>query len=267
MTYRVPVITLKMSRILSKFGSSARLEVFSDLDELSLQAAMGFVREARRTVETEGRFTVCLSGGSTPRATYSLLAKEPLRTEVPWNAVHIFWGDERCIPLDQRDNHYTMTYDLMLSKVPIPAQNIHRMRGEAKDPEEAAKDYEAMLGSFFRLRPNEFPNFDLILLGMGEDGHTASLYPGTPGLKETRRLVISHYVPQRRQRRLTLTIPTINHARQVMFLVAGAAKAHALREVWADEAPGLNLPSAYVKPDRGRVVWLVDQDAARWLIL
>jgi len=237
------------------------LRVFPNLEELSDHAANLFVRNAQKAVKTESRFTVCLSGGSTPRRLYALLAQHPVRDQVPWQQVHIFWGDERCVPLSSPDNHFAMTSELLLNKVPIPADNIHRMRGESPDPETAAKEYEAELSRFFRLGPSEFPCFDLIFLGMGDDGHTASLYPGTPALQERERLVVAQYVPQRENYRLTLTFPVINSARRVVFLVAGAEKANALHHVLEGNA-GFDRPASLVKLSRGNVVWLVDRLAA-----
>ena len=143
------------------------LVVCSDLTDLSRQAASRFADIARQAVANQGQFNVCLSGGTTPRETYALLASEPLRDVVPWPQVYVFWGDERCIPLDHPDNHYRMASDILLSKVPLPAQNVHRMRGETSDPEQAANEYEALLRSFFGLAAEDVPRFDLILLGMG----------------------------------------------------------------------------------------------------
>jgi len=238
-----------------------QLRVFANLEELSDHAANLFVSTAHEAVKTESRFTVCLSGGSTPRRLYAQLAQDPIRNQVPWQQVHIFWGDERCVSLSSPDNHFAMTSELLLNKVPIPAENIHRMLGESPDPETAAKEYDAELSRFFRLGPSEFPRFDLVFLGMGDDGHTASLYPGTPGLQERGRLVVAQYVPQRENYRLTLTFPVINSARRVVFLVAGAEKADALHHVLEGSA-GFDRPASLVKPSLGIVVWLVDRLAA-----
>ena len=243
------------------------LTVCSDPDDLSQQAATRFVDIARQAVAQQGRFTVCLSGGSTPRGTYALLAREPFRDEVSWPQVHIFWGDERCIPLDQSDNHYRMASDLILSKVPIPGQNIHRMRGEATDPAQAADEYEALLRSFFGLTGQDVPRFDLILLGMGADGHTASLFPGTAALHERQRLVVAHYVPKLGATRLTLTLPVLNHANQVMFLVAGESKADAVRAVLQGDDDQPKLPARLVRPENGTVLWLIEKAAASRLQL
>ncbi len=243
------------------------VNVFSDLTELSHYAANRFAELSRLHVEHSERFTVCLSGGSTPLDTYALLAAPPLSHDIPWHAIHIFWGDERCIPLSRPDNHYTMASELMLSKVPVPPANIHRMRGEADNPDQAAREYEQMLSDFFGLNPGEFPTFDLILLGMGADGHTASLFPGTPGYRENARMVVAHYVPQVEMYRLTLTLPVLNNAGNVIFLASGEAKAAALRRVWETETGegGSDLPARHVRPSRGKLYWLVDKAAASGL--
>jgi 6-phosphogluconolactonase len=238
------------------------IQVFPDPSAMSLHAAGLIAELAGRPVDREGRFTLCLSGGSTPRETYALLAAPQLADEIPWPGVHIFWGDERCIPLERPDNHFTMTSDLLFSKVPIPAENIHRMRGEADDPEEAARDYELELIRFFGLKRGEIPRFDLVLLGMGEDGHCASLYPGTAGLAERGDLVVAHYVPQREGHRLTLTLRVLNNARQIIFLVTGESKAEALKAVLDGENDEADLPAGRVRPRKGKVRWLVDRAAA-----
>ena len=241
------------------------LFICSNPTDLSRKAAARFVDIARETVSTQGRFTVCLSGGNTPRDTYALLASEPFRDEVPWTQVHFFWGDERCIPLDHFDNHYRMASDILISKVPISAQNVHRIRGEATDPVQAASEYEVLLRSFFGLASGDFPQFDLILLGMGADAHMASLFPGTEALGETQRLVVPNYVPKLDATRLTLTLPVLNHAHCVMFLVTGESKADAVRAVFkaSDDQP--KLPAHFIRPEKGTVVWLIDEGAAKGL--
>ena len=204
---------------LNNGNHSREVIICTDLEELSRQAAKTFLSLATEAVRGRGRFTVCLSGGSTPRRTYALLAEEPFRSSIPWDAVHVFWGDERVVPLDQPDNHYRMTTDILFSKVPLPAQNIHRMQVEIGSPVEAAAAYEEMLKSFFDLAPAGVPQFDLIILGMGADAHMASLFPGTSALDE-KRLVADNYVPKLKAFRLTLTLPVLNHARNIMFLVS-----------------------------------------------
>jgi 6-phosphogluconolactonase len=240
---------------------SRQVTICSDLADLSRQAAAQFVSLADRAVQERGRFTVCLSGGSTPRQTYALLADDPLRNRTPWSRVHIFWGDERLIALDQPDNHYRMASDIFLMKVPIPAQNIHRVRVEVDNPAQAASEYDGLLRSFFDLTGEEIPRFDLIILGMGADGHMASLFPGTPALKETERLAVANYVPKLNADRLTLTLPVLNNARQIMFLVSGDNKADALRGVLEDDSR-TDLPARLLRPRDGKMLWMVDNDAA-----
>lgn len=237
------------------------IAVCSDLADLSRQAAAQFVDMARRAVEEHGRFTVCLSGGSTPRGTYALLAAEPLRSQVPWSKVEIFWGDERVVPLDQPDNHHQMASDILLSMVPIPAHNIHRAWVEVGKSAQAAEQYESMLRSFFDLADDEIPRFDLILLGLGADGHMASLFPGTAALGETKCLVAANYVTKLGADRLTLTLPVLNNARQIIFLVSGVKKADALQGVLEDDCR-TDLPARLLCPRDGKVLWMVDKDAA-----
>jgi 6-phosphogluconolactonase len=241
--------------------SDRELVICADLEDLSRYAAKTFASLATEAVRERGRFTVCLSGGSTPRRTYALLAEEPFHSSVPWEHVHIFWGDERVVPLDQPDNHFRMTTDILFSKVALPANNIHRMRVESGSPAQAAADYEALLKSFFALVPGELPTFDLIILGMGADAHMASLFPGTTALDESQRLVAANYVPKLQADRLTLTLPVLNHARRVMFLVSGASKAAAFEEVQS-HSRRIELPASLLQPIAGKTYWVVDRDAA-----
>ena len=241
---------------------SPSVTVCSDLNDLSREAGALFVQLANQAVEERGQFTVCLSGGSTPRQTYALLTQEPLRSQTPWSQVHIFWGDERVISPDHPDNHHQMASDILFSKVPIPPDNIHRMCVENGDSAGVAREYEILLRSFFNLAEGELPRFDLILLGMGADAHMASLFPGTSGLKERRSLVAAHYVPKLAADRLTLTVPVLNNARNVVFLVSGVNKAEALQLVLQGDDPQADLPARLLRPMDGNVIWMVDKDAA-----
>jgi 6-phosphogluconolactonase len=211
-------------------------------------------------VASRGRFTIALSGGDTPVGTYARLGSD-LRDAMPWEAVHVFWGDERCIPLERPDNHFTLATRLMLSSVPIPPQNIHRARGEASDPAAAAIEYEDELRSFFAPSAGDLPAFDLVLLGMGEDGHVASLFPGSVGWRERRRWVVDHHVIKRgeRVRRLTLTMPVLTAAREVMVLVSGDLKADMLAAVLRGEA---DVPAHELNTHAHIVRWMVDREAA-----
>jgi 6-phosphogluconolactonase len=231
--------------------------ICADPDELAERSAEYIAARARETVATRGTFTLCLSGGETPVPTYRLLG-DRLGVSVPWDRVHVFWGDERCIPLDRPDSHFTMATELMLSRLPIPTENIHRAHGEADDPSRAAREYEDALRGFFG---GPVPSFDLVLLGMGEDGHVASIFPGSPGWAERRRWVVDHYVVKRgeRVRRLTLTMPVLTAAREIAVLVSGEHKADALAAVIDGDA---DLPAGELNREAARISWFVDRDAA-----
>lgn len=234
--------------------------ICSDAAELNRKAAQRFVDLANEAAGRGGRFSVALSGGSTPKALYSLLATPGFAGRIPWPKVHLFWGDERCVPPDHADSNFRMVRESLLTKVSLPPENIHRMAGE-KEPMLAAGEYEAELKIFFQLGGGGLPRFDLILLGLGEDGHTASLFPGTAALNERERLVTANFVARLSAHRLTLTLPVLNHAAQVLFLVAGKSKATIVKELFATES-GAGLPAARVRPAAGALVWLMTRDAA-----
>jgi 6-phosphogluconolactonase len=230
-------------------------------DGLAQQAAAEFTRLAQLSLRDKGRFDVALSGGSTPRALYSLLATPEFSRQISWPRVHLFWGDERCVAPDHPESNYRMVRESLLSKIEIPPVNVHRMAGE-KEPPTAAAEYDQELKDSFQLAPGAFPRFDLILLGLGDDGHTASLFPGSDALKETQRLVVVNYVAKFNAHRLTLTFPVLNHGAAVIFLVAGANKAPVVKEVLRDDGRALSFPAAQVQPLDGRLVWLLTEDAA-----
>jgi len=242
------------------------LQLVADAEALQRVAAERFVRHARAAVQVSGRFTVALSGGSTPRAMYALLAlDQAMRGAVPWDKVHVFWGDERHVPPDHADSNYHMARAQLLSKVPVPEANVQRIRGEQRDAELIARQYERTLQACFRLSPGQLPRFDLVLLGLGSDGHTASLFPGTSALHESWRLVAVNWVEKLQAHRITLTVPVFNNAACVMFLVAGEDKATALHAV-LEGAPGPEkLPAQRIRPRDGELVWLVDRAASRLL--
>jgi 6-phosphogluconolactonase len=246
-------------------GPRAEVRVFPTLAELSREAAKRFLSLSRDAVDTRGRFAVAISGGSTPRELYALLARPPFRDEVPWPYVHVFWADERCVPPDHPDSNYRLATDIVLSHVPLPPENVHRMRGEEADPQAAATEYAAALRDFFGAEETGALRLDLILLGMGGDGHTASLFPGSPILDEKAEPVAAPYVEKLRAHRLTLTPPVLNNARHVIFLVAGAEKADTLRRVLEGPHQPRELPSQIVCPTAGSLTWLVDEDAAHRL--
>jgi 6-phosphogluconolactonase len=234
------------------------IKVCADPEALSVAAAEVFVAEARKAVDARGRFTVALAGGDTPRMTYELLGQEPFRGLVPWQKVHIFWGDERCVGADDPRNNARMARRVLLDRVPVPPGQIHPMVC-VSSPREAAAEYEALLRGFF----NGAPRFDLVLLGLGENGHTASLFPGTPVLEEQQRWVAEVHVAEEGMDRLTLTAGTINAAARVVFLVSGSRKAAVLREVLEDAS--CTLPARLIAPAEGELLWLVDRDAASLL--
>jgi 6-phosphogluconolactonase len=231
-----------------------------DATDLARKAAEQFVSLAGRAMARAGRFAVALSGGSTPRAFYEWLGSAEYRERVDWWRVHLFWGDERSVPPDHAESNFRMVQEALLAKILLPLQNIHRMAGE-KDPAKAADAYEHELCEFFALAPGQLPRFDLILLGLGDDGHTASLFPGTVALPEQERLVASVYVEKLKAQRLTLTLPVINAAAQVMFLVAGSGKADVVGRVLRRSAAD-DLPAARVRPANGSLTWMITQDAA-----
>ena len=207
--------------------TTTELHVLPTVEGLAQAAALFIVELARERIQAHERFTIALSGGSTPRRLYQILASPEYAHRIAWDRWHVFWSDERCVPPDHTDSNYLMAREALLDRVPLPSHQVHRMRGEAV-PQESAEEYERELLQFFE--PSE-PALDLILLGMGEDGHTASLFPGTDALREERRLVVANRVPHLNTHRITFTLPLINMARAVAFLVSGAPKAQALRQV------------------------------------
>jgi 6-phosphogluconolactonase len=231
----------------------SELVVLPDGDSLANVAAQRFTALASSAIAERGCFVVALSGGSTPRPVYALLAEEPLVSRVDWARSHIFWGDERCVPPDHPDSNYRMASQALLDHVAIPEQNVHRIQGELP-PDEAAAVYRAELREVL----GEDGRFDLVLLGMGADGHTASLFPGTMAVDERERDAVAVYVEKLTIWRVTLTLPVINASRRVMFVVSGANKAPVLARVHAGEA----LPAGLVQPRDGRLIWLMDREAA-----
>lgn len=237
------------------------LEVYPTAAALFQAAAQDFVQQATSAIQARGRFTVALSGGSTPKGLFGVLSTKD-HDLLPWDKMFFFWGDERHVPPDDPDSNYRMARETLLSKVPVPEKNIFRVQAEDPDANQAAEKYEATLKQFFHSAPGQFPQFDLVLLGMGPDGHTASLFPRTKGLEEKRRWVIANWVEKFSTYRITFTTPVLNAARVVEFLVAGADKAPALREVLEGNASPEEYPSKVVQPESGKLVFRVDQLAA-----
>lgn len=238
------------------------IKILPDNAALSLAAAQEFQTASVQAIGKRNRFSVALSGGNTPRSVYSLLAQQ-YRSSLLWDKIHIFFGDERSVPPDHPDSNYRMANEALLSQVPIPPENVHRIRAEL-GPEAAAKDYESQLRSFFQLANYAWPRFDLIMLGLGEDGHTASLFPGSSALGESSRLAAPTWVEKKQTFRITLTYPVLNHAAEVEFLVSGSGKAQILKDVLYPSS-SVAFPAQLIKPEDGRLLWLLDQEAARLL--
>jgi 6-phosphogluconolactonase len=242
---------------------TARLELRRQTtpQDLFQAAAEEVIRAATNAIAERGRFTIALAGGSTPRNLYTLIAANA-SSSLPWEQMFFFFGDERHVPPDDAESNYRMAQETLLSKVPAPAANVFRIPSENPDAAAAADAYEQTLRKFFALAPGEFPRFDLILLGMGPDGHTASLFPETAALQEKSRLVVANWVEKLKTSRITLTLPVLNAARCVVFLVSGMDKAAVLREVLEGNAPGEKYPSKLVQPGEGKLIWFVDRAAA-----
>jgi 6-phosphogluconolactonase len=238
------------------------VRIFDGASELMRATAEEIVLAARNAVGERGRFTWALAGGSTPRTVYELLASDFYRERMPWSATHFFWGDERHVPPDHADSNFRMAREAMLDRVPVPAENVHRIPAEEPDAQRAAVEYEATLRSFFSISSGEPPRFDLILLGLGKDGHTASLFPGGDAMRERERLVVAPWVEAQKTFRITLTAPVLNHARRAMFLVSGEEKAEALHAVLEGAREPERYPAQVVEGNR---LWMVDGAAARLL--
>ena len=220
------------------------IRVFENSRELARGAAEHCVALARKD-----RFNLALSGGSTPKILYQILADEPFRAQVPWSRTHFYWSDERHVPPDHPDSNYRMAHEAMLAHVPVPESNVHRVRSENPSAQEAADEYEQTI----------VPRLDLILLGLGTDGHTASIFPGSEVIHETKRLVTAPWVEKLNAYRITMTLPLLNNGTSVLFLVSGSEKAQIVKEVL--EGPK-KYPAQFVQPMNGELIWMLDRDAA-----
>ncbi|HEV8307116.1 MAG TPA: 6-phosphogluconolactonase [Methylomirabilota bacterium] len=238
--------------------------VLEDAEAVAGEAAARVADLARQAVAARGRFAVALAGGATPRPAFRRLAREPLRSAVPWGRTEVFWSDERCVAPEHPESNYRLARETLLDAVPIPAERVHRITGEAPDPAAAAAAYETEIARVLGGRPGgPPPDFDLVMLGIGADGHTASLFPGTAALAERIRWVVATRVPTLSVAdRITLTYPILNRAACVLFLVVGADKAPALRAILEEPPDPERLPAQGVRPDAGGPVWLVDRAAA-----
>jgi 6-phosphogluconolactonase len=239
--------------------TTPEIKVLPDPAAIAMEAAERVARAAAEAIALQERFCIALAGGSTPKALYEVLAGEPFRARIDWAMVNVFFGDERCVPPDHPESNYRMAREALLSRVPIPGDNVYRMRGET-DPQEAAREYGEMLKEKFG-----DAGVDLCLLGMGADGHTASLFPGTPAVEETKHRVVANYAENSttgRSWRITMTAPFINRSHRVMVLVEGAAKARRVSEVLEGPPDPLRLPIQLISPASGNMAWLIDVAAA-----
>jgi 6-phosphogluconolactonase len=237
--------------------------VLDNPEALFVRAAEEIVHVSGEAICTHGQFTLCLTGGNTPADVYSLIATR-FHLSVDWNAVHLFWGDERCVPPDDAGSNYGMAHRTMLSKLNLDPGQIHRIRGE-DDPELAAGEYEKELRDFFSVGEGEFPRFDLILLGLGDNVHIASLFPGHPAIHESRRLAVAVEVDAPQRKRITLTPPVLNHAARVMFIVSGRNKAAAVKAALEGPRNPDKYPAQIIEAPQGEVMWLLDRPAASLL--
>jgi 6-phosphogluconolactonase len=241
----------------------ADIRIFDDDGALADAAAQFVVTAARESVAARGRLMIALAGGATPRETYMRLVLPPHADAMPWSQTYAFFGDERCVPPDHPESNYRTAQETLLGKVPLPPSQVFPISGSADDPEAAAAEYGRRIAEVFGTRRGELPRFDLVLLGMGLDGHAASLFPGSPVLKEVFRTVAAvHAAAAAIPQRLTLTLPVLDAAARVVFLVSGAEKAKAVKAVLKD---GARLPAAMVQPTDGRLVWMLDRAAAALL--
>jgi 6-phosphogluconolactonase len=246
--------------------SNREVRILPDAAAIAKRAAQKFIEIASAAVAQKGSFEVALSGGSTPKALYSLLVNDPaLRAQVPWDKMYAFFGDERHVGPDDELSNYRMARESLFSKSPLKPAQIFRIKGEFSEAEQAAQDYEQQIRAHFRLRAGEFPRFDLLFLGMGDEGHVASLFPGTKALHEQKRIAVHNWVGKVLMDRITLTGPAINNAANVIIMATGAAKAPALTAVLERVYEPEQLPAQLVHPVNGKLLWLVDPAAGSML--
>jgi 6-phosphogluconolactonase len=248
--------------------SRDEIQIVTDSDALSRIAADIIVRQSTGTLKKKNFFAIALSGGSTPKTLYTLLStNSSYRSLMQWDKIHFFWTDERHVPPDHKNSNYHMAKELMLSQVPVPNENIHRIKAENSKAANAAEQYEQEIRSVFNLKTDQLPQFDCILLGMGTDGHTASLFPVTTALNEQKRLVVANWIEKFQAHRLTMTIPVLINAEFIIFLVSGEEKAEMLKRVLEGERNVTPLPAQLIQPKQGKLLWIVDKAAASRLSL
>jgi 6-phosphogluconolactonase len=242
------------------------IRILADGAAIAKRAAQEFVQSAAEAARIKGSFNVALAGGSTPKALYSLLVNDPpLRSKVPWDKIHLFFGDERHVAPDHPDSNYRMASDVMISKSPLKPEQVMRIKGEYPDAEQAALEYEMALCEYFKLKAGEYPRFDLVLAGMGNEGHTLSLFPGTKALHADRRIAVRNWIGKLYTERITLTAPAASNAAHIIFMVTGADKAPALKAVLEGPFEPEQLPAQLLQPQNGKLLWLVDTAAGSML--
>jgi len=242
------------------------IRILADGAAIAQRAAQEFVQAAAEAVRARGSFNVALAGGSTPKALYSLLVNDPaLRAQVPWDKLHLFFGDERHVAPDHSDSNFRMATEAMISKSPLKPEQVTRIKGEFPDADQAALEYEKALREYFKLKGSEYPRFDLVLAGMGSEGHTLSLFPGTKALHADGRIAVRNWVGKLYTERITLTAPAASNAAQVIFMVTGADKAPALKAVLEGPFEPEQLPAQLLQPKKGKLLWLVDTAAGSML--
>ena len=251
---------------MTEHRANCEVRILADGAAIARRAAQKFAEAAAAAVNEKGSFSVALAGGSTPKALYALLVNDPaLRAQVPWDKMQLFFGDERHVGPNDPDSNFRMATEAMISKSPLKPEQVIRIKGEYPDAKQAAREYEQAIRSHFRLLDGKFPLFDLVLLGMGSEGHTASLFPGTKALHEKERIAVSNWVGKLLSDRITLTATAINHAARVIFMVAGADKAPALTAVLERVYEPDQLPAQLIQPENGTLLWLVDTAAGALL--
>ena len=242
------------------------IRILADGAAIAKRAAQEFVQAAASAVRDKGSFNIALAGGSTPKALYSLLVNDPtLRSQVPWDKMHLFFGDERHVPPDHPDSNFRMATEAMIAKSPMKPEQVTRIKGEYPDAGQAALEYEKALREYFKLKNGEYPSFDLVLVGMGNEGHTLSLFPGTKALHADGRIAVRNWVGKLYAERITLTAPAASNAARVIFMATGADKAPALKAVLEGPFEPEQLPAQLLQPKNGKLLWLVDTAAGSML--
>lgn len=237
-----------------------KLHIHPDAAALSLDMAGWIAADVAARLAVSDRYSLVLSGGNTPRQLYERLAAAPFKDQIDWKKIHLFWGDERYVPFSDERHNGRMAYETLIRHVPVPKEQVHYMDTALAPPDASAHSYEALLYSYF---DGEAESFDLVLLGMGDDGHTLSLFPGSPVIEEKKAWVAAPFVPAQDMYRITLTAPVVNRARAVAFMVTGAGKAEPLREVVSGPYTPEKWPSQVIQPGNGRLHLFADQAAAR----